>query len=79
LHFKIKNAKIYHYLFYRILSAIEQREEVNPLKFYFDEFCRDGNLKDKINVWAIGAVSAESGTDVPQEGIWKSTALNTNF
>jgi hypothetical protein len=36
-------------------------------------------MKDKINVWAVAAISNESGTDVPQDGIWKSTALNTNF
>ncbi len=37
------------------------------------------SMKDKINIWAVGAISSESGTDVPQDGIWKSTELNCNF
>ena len=35
--------------------------------------------KEKINIWAVAAISLESGTDIPQDKIWKSTALNTNF
>ena len=35
--------------------------------------------KEKINIWAVAAISLESGTDIPHEKIWKSTALNTNF
>jgi hypothetical protein len=35
--------------------------------------------RDRINIWAVEAVSAESGTDVPGEGIYVSTALNSSF
>ncbi len=31
------------------------------------------------NVWAVGIVSEESGTDVPGEGIYRNTALNSGF
>lgn len=35
--------------------------------------------KDKINIWAVEAISEESGTDLPGEDIWKNTAVGTNF
>jgi hypothetical protein len=35
--------------------------------------------KDRINIWAVEAVSQESGTDVPGEGIYVNTALNTSY
>ncbi len=36
-------------------------------------------LMDKINIWAVAAISNQSGTDLPHNGVWKSTALNSNF
>lgn len=35
--------------------------------------------KDRINIWAVEAISLESGTDVPGEGIYVNTALNSSF
>ena len=35
--------------------------------------------KDKFNIWAVEAVSDESGTDVPGERSYVSTALNSSF
>jgi len=35
--------------------------------------------KNKFNVYAIKAPSAESGTDIPGDGIWKNTLLGTTF
>jgi len=35
--------------------------------------------KDKINIWAVKAISEESGTDLPGEEIWKNTAVGTSF
>jgi hypothetical protein len=37
------------------------------------------DFKNKFNIWAIDAVSQESGTDVPGEGIYVNTALNSSF
>jgi hypothetical protein len=34
---------------------------------------------DRINIWAVEAVSEESGTDVPGERIYVNTALNSSF
>ncbi len=39
----------------------------------FNEF------KDRINIWAVEAVSQESGTDIPGENIYVNTALNTSY
>lgn len=35
--------------------------------------------KDKFNFWAVLAPSKESGTDIPGEGIWKNTIINSSF
>ncbi|MCK4569302.1 MAG: peptidase M64 [Bacteroidales bacterium] len=35
--------------------------------------------KDKINIWAVKAISEESGTDLPGDEIWKNTVVGTNF
>lgn len=35
--------------------------------------------RDRFNVYAVAAVSEDSGTDLPGEGIWKNTALNSGF
>lgn len=35
--------------------------------------------KDKINFWAVEAISEESGTDIPGQGVWKNTILNSHF
>jgi len=36
-------------------------------------------FRDRINVWAVEAVSADSGTDIPGERIYRNTALNSSF
>ena len=35
--------------------------------------------KQRFNIWIVEAPSEESGTDIPQEGIWKNTILNSSF
>jgi hypothetical protein len=37
------------------------------------------DYRDKFNIWAVDAVSQDSGTDVPGEGIYVNTALNSSF
>ena len=54
-------------------------QDVEKAKDYLFSIPPYNELTNKINVWAVAAVSAESGTDKPQDGIWKSTALNSNF
>jgi len=35
--------------------------------------------RKNINIWAVDAVSQDSGTDIPGEGIYVNTALNSSF
>lgn len=35
--------------------------------------------KNNFNIWAVKAPSEESGTDIPQQNIWKNTIVNTSF
>jgi len=35
--------------------------------------------QDRINIWAVEALSQESGTDVPGEGIYVNTALSASY
>ncbi len=35
--------------------------------------------KDKLNIWAVEAISEESGTDIPGEHIYVNTAVNSGF
>lgn len=37
------------------------------------------SYKDRFNVIAVQAPSAESGTSIPSKGIWKNTALHSHF
>ena len=55
------------------------REDVRKMAdvlFAEDPF---SGYRDKINIWAIEAVSADSGTDIPGERIYSNTALNSSF
>ncbi|MDR3133313.1 MAG: IgA Peptidase M64 [Prevotellaceae bacterium] len=35
--------------------------------------------RSDFNIWAVEAVSEESGPDIPHEGIWKNTAADASF
>jgi len=37
------------------------------------------DYRDKINIWAVEAVSAASGTDIPGDRIYLNTVLNSSF
>ena len=55
------------------------RDDVKNLAdaLFAEEPFRD--YREKINIWAVEAVSQESGTDVPGEKIYMNTALNSSF
>ena len=36
-------------------------------------------VKEKFNIWIIMSESAESGTDIPGDDIWKNTIVNSHF
>jgi len=55
------------------------REDVKKLADVLFATAPFGNYRDRINIWAVEAVSADSGTDIPGEGIYQNTALNSSF
>lgn len=55
------------------------RNDVKRMSDYmFSEKPYD-KYKDKINIWAVEAVSEESGTDIPGDNIYVNTVLNSSF
>ena len=55
--------------------------ETDALRFidYLFSYAPYNTCKDKFNVWLVKSESQESGTDIPGEGIYKNTVLNSNF
>jgi hypothetical protein len=55
------------------------REDVKKLADVLFEEDPYSEYKEKINIWAVEAISRDSGTDVPGERIYFNTALNSSF
>lgn len=55
------------------------REDVKRISGILLSEAPFNEYRDKFNIWAVEAVSAESGTDIPGEGIYVSTILNSSF
>ena len=51
-------------------------EKFSEYMFTIDPYTKN---KSKINIRAVCSVSDDSGTDIPGDHIWKSTALNSTF
>ncbi|MEJ2277229.1 MAG: M64 family metallopeptidase, partial [Candidatus Lokiarchaeota archaeon] len=54
-------------------------ETDNPDQLFNLVISRISSLPDKFNIWGVEAPSSEEGTDIPAEGIWRKTLLNTTF
>lgn len=55
------------------------REDVKRMADALFEEPPFSDYKEKINIWAVEAVSQESGTDIPGENLYVNTALNSSF
>lgn len=55
------------------------KKDANRFVGYFFEVSPFKENKDKVNFWAVNSYSAETGTDIPGDNIWKNTVLNTHF
>jgi hypothetical protein len=55
------------------------REDVKMIADYLFAEAPFSDYKDKFNIWAVEAISQDSGTDVPGEKIYANTALNSSF
>jgi hypothetical protein len=55
------------------------KEDCNKFsEFLFDTTPYKQN-KEKFNIWAVEAISKESGTDIPADNVWKNTVANSSF
>ena len=55
------------------------RDDVKKMADYLFAEAPFSDYKNKINIWAVEAVSQDSGTDIPGENIYVNTALNSSF
>jgi hypothetical protein len=55
------------------------RADVKKMADYLFEEAPFSEYKDRFNIWAVEAISQDSGTDVPGENIYVNTALNSSF
>jgi hypothetical protein len=63
-------------------KADEMRKFRDDVKMMADNLFAEAPFKDykaKFNIWAVEAVSQDSGTDIPGEKIYVNTALNSSF
>ncbi len=54
-------------------SDVKRMADIMFTELPFDKY------RERINIWAIEAPSQESGTDVPGEGIYVNTVLNSSY
>ena len=55
------------------------RDDVKKMADYLFAEAPFSDYKNKFNIWAVEAVSQDSGTDIPGENIYVNTALNSSF
>lgn len=55
------------------------RDDMNRFAGYLFNSSPYKENKDKFNIWAVEAISEDSGTDLPDEKIWKNTVVNSSF
>jgi hypothetical protein len=55
------------------------RADVKKMADYLFEEAPFSEYKDRFNIWAVEAISQDSGTDVPGEKIYANTVLNSSF
>ena len=55
------------------------REDVKKMADILFAEAPFSEYKDRFNIWAVEAISQDSGTDVPGEHIYVNTALNSSF
>ncbi len=53
--------------------------DIKRLTDYLFSFPPYDKYKNKFNIWAVGAVSQQSGCDDPRKDIWVNTVVNSSF
>jgi len=64
---------------YRAEEMGKFREDVKKMADILFAEAPYNDYKEKFNIWAVEAVSQDSGTDIPGESIYVNTALNSSF
>ncbi|RLD81937.1 MAG: peptidase M64 [Bacteroidetes bacterium] len=64
---------------YTLQEMSKFKKDVARFITYFFKVPPFKENKNKVNFWMVNAPSEESGTDIPGNGIWKNTVLNTHF
>jgi hypothetical protein len=64
---------------YREEEMVKFHEDVKKMSDVLFSEKPFADYKNRFNIWAVDAVSQDSGTDVPGEGIYANTALNSSF
>lgn len=55
------------------------RDDVKKMADYLFAEAPFSEYKDKFNIWAVEAISQDSGTDIPGDRLYVNTALNSSF
>ncbi len=58
---------------------VKFREDVKKMADVLFREAPFSDYRNRINIWAVEAISQESGTDIPGENIYVNTALNSTF
>jgi IgA Peptidase M64/Peptidase M64 N-terminus len=64
---------------YKADEMAKFRDDVKKMADYLFAEAPFSEYKDKFNIWAVEAISQDSGTDIPGEKIYANTALNSSF
>jgi hypothetical protein len=64
---------------YKSDEMIKFREDVRKMADILFAEAPFSDYRDKINIWAVEAVSSDSGTDIPGDKIYLNTVLNSSF
>jgi hypothetical protein len=64
---------------YKADEMVKFREDVKKMADYLFAEAPFSEYKDKFNIWAVEAISQDSGTDVPGDRFYVNTALNSSF
>lgn len=64
---------------YSEASMAKFREDAARLAEYFFTIEPYASRRDDFNVWLVESVSEDDGVDIPQDGIWRRTAMDSMF
>ena len=64
---------------YKSSEMAKFRKDAERMMDYMFTMEPYASRKDDFNVWVVESASKDSGVDVPQDGVWRSTAMDSSF